>query len=113
MANIHRGDVDLALGSEVFTLRLTLQSLAEIEAAFGVSDLAALGERFAKGHLSARDLIRILAPAMRGGGLKRSDAEIAALIPAAHLPDIVSAISALMLATFGEAPPNPIRPQDA
>lgn len=112
MANSHRGDVDLKIGAENFTLRLTLQSLAEIEASFGVSDLVALGERLASGKLSASDLIHILGPAIRGGGLRKSDAEIAALLPAANLADIVTAISHLMLATFGDLSANPIRPQD-
>ena len=108
MANAHRGDVDLAIGSEIFTLRLTLQSLAEMEAAFGVADLVALGNRLSSGQLSAGDVIRILGPAIRGGGTQKSDAAIAALMPAAHLQDIVAAISALLTATFGEATPNPI-----
>ena len=108
MANAHRGDVDLAIGSEIFTLRFTLQSLAEMEAAFGVADLVALGNRLSSGQLAAGDVIRILGPAMRGGGTQKSDVEIAALMPASHLQDIVAAISALLTATFGEATPNPI-----
>ena len=107
MANFHRGDVDLTIGDQTFCLRLTLQSLAEIEAAFGVADLVALGERLSSGRLSAGDLIHILGPAIRGGGILKSDAEIAAMAPAASLADIVAAIGVLLERTFGEPTPNP------
>lgn len=112
MANAHRGDVDLLIGSQTFTLRLTLQALAEMEAAFEVDDLVSLGSRLSTGKLSANDVIRILGPAIRGGGEKRSDGEVAALTPAADLPAIVEAIGRLLVATFGDAPANPILPQD-
>ena len=39
---------------------LTLGALAELEAGFGVDDLSGLGERFASGRFSARDVTRIL-----------------------------------------------------
>ena len=107
MANLHRGDVDLTIGADTFRLRLTLQSLAEIEAAFGVSDLIALGERLSSGRLSASDLIHILGPAIRGGGILKSDTEIAALVPAASLAAVIAAIGALLELTFGESAPNP------
>ena len=66
MANFHRGDVDLVLGERVFTLRLTLQSLAEIEAAFALADLGGLGERFGTGRIAAKDLVILLGAAVRG-----------------------------------------------
>lgn len=114
MANHHRGDVDLVIGAQTFTLRLTLQALAEMEASFGVDDLVALGARLSSGSLSANDLIQILGPAIRGGGgTARSDADIAALMPAAELPSIVEAIARLLAATFGDVSANPILPQDA
>ena len=108
MANSYRGDVDLELQGQTFTLRLTLQSLAEMEGAFDVDSLPALGERLASGRLSAADLIRILGPAIRGGGVEKSDHEIARLLPASGLAEIMSAVARLMETTFGEAEPNPI-----
>ena len=53
MTNRRRGEVALELGGQRYTLCLTLGALAELEDAFGVADLAALGERFAAGRLSA------------------------------------------------------------
>lgn len=102
MTNPHRGDVTLRLRGETLTLRLTLGALAEIEAAFGASDLAALGARLAQGRIGARDLIAVLAAAARGGGLPISDADFASRVPAADVPACVAAFAGLLAATFGE-----------
>jgi hypothetical protein len=102
MANLHRGDVDLVLAGETLTLRLTLGALAEIEAAFGAGDLAALGERMAGGRLSAADLIRFLAAAARGAGHRLSDRDFADRVGAADLPACIAALHRLFAVTFGE-----------
>ena len=68
MANRHRGEIAADIGGERRRLVLTLGALAELEAAFGADDLAALTERFARGRMSARDLIRIIAAGLRGAG---------------------------------------------
>ena len=104
MANRHRGDVDLVLPGETLTLRLTLGALAEIEAAFGAPDLAALGERLARGKISAVDLIRLLAAAVRGGGRKLTDREFADRVTAAEIPACIAALGDLFAQTFGDAP---------
>lgn len=102
-ANDRRGEVALAIAGVPHVLRLTLQGLAELEAAFGVADLAALGERFASGRLASRDLITILAAGLRGGGLPVSDSQVAEMQldggPAAAL----AATMRLLLLTFGSS----------
>ena len=103
MANRHRGDVDLVLGEERWTLRLTLGALAEIESALGATDLIALGERLQAGRLAARDLIPILGAAARGGGARLSDGDVAARIAAADLPACIGAVASLFALTFGDA----------
>lgn len=102
MANRHRGEVTLDLGSERFTLRLTLGALAELESAFGAADLQALGERLAAGRLAARDLLTLLGVAARGGGTNLSDAALAARVPAARLDTCIAALTELFALTFGE-----------
>lgn len=110
MANIHRGEVDLVLADKTFTLRLTLQGLAELESAFGVADLTGLGIRFSGGNLATNDIIKILGIALRGGGFNKSNSEIANLIPASALPDVIAAIAQVLALTFGvsQSPSNPI-----
>lgn len=104
MANPHRGEVDLDLPSGRIPLRLTLGALAEIEASFGVADLAALGERLAGGRLASRDLVVFLAAAARGAGGGLSDADFARRLTATDLPAAIAALGALLHLTFGETP---------
>lgn len=111
MTNFHRGDVSLELGGERFTLRLTLQALAEIEAAFGVADLQALGERLSRGRVSARDLVLLLGASLRGGGAAMSDAALAQRITASDLPMAIAALGQVFALSFGgeaaAGSPNP------
>src|SRR4051812_21328117 len=111
MPNPHRGEVAVELGARRYTLCLTLGALAELEHAFGVADLPALGERFASGRLSARDLVTLLAVALRGGGHALTDAEVAALPLACGLEVLAGALGDCLAAAFGSVPANPPEPQ--
>ncbi len=111
MPNRRRGEVGLELGGERYTLCLTLGALAELEDAFGVADLQALGTRFTEGGLSSRDLIKLLGVALRGGGHELSDAMVAALPLECGIEPVVQALSDCFLLTFGAAE-NPPQPQD-
>jgi Phage tail tube protein, GTA-gp10 len=115
MPNRIRGEVALQLGDTRYALCLTLGALAELEDAFGVQDLMALSERFGTGRLSSRDLVTLLAIALRGGGHAMSDAQVANLPLHDGIEPIAAALADLLVATFGggEASPNPPDPQDA
>jgi hypothetical protein len=115
MANRRRGEVPLQLGAERYILCLTLGALAELEDAFGVEDLMALAERFGTGRLSSRDLLRLLAVALRGGGHDMSDTEVANLPLPEGIGPVASAIADLLMVTFGAeaSSPNPPQPQGA
>ncbi|ALA18301.1 MULTISPECIES: gene transfer agent family protein [unclassified Chelatococcus] len=110
MANLRRGEITAEIGGETFVLCLTLGALAELEDAFGVEDLAGLGERFARGRLSAGDMIRLISAAIRGGGRAMSDREVAALPIGQGLENLAAIIARLLAVTFGPgeaSPPNP------
>jgi hypothetical protein len=111
MPNRRRGEVGLELGGAPYTLCLTLGALAELEEAFGVQGLEALGARFAEGGLSSRDLVKLLGVALRGGGHDLSDAEVAALPLADGIEPVVQALTDCLILTFGPAENPP--PQDA
>jgi hypothetical protein len=115
MVNKRRGEVALQLGDKRYTLCLTLGALAELEEAFGVEDLMALAERFGTGRLSSRDLLRLLAVALRGGGHALSDAEVANLPLSDGIEPVASVIADLLVVTFGaeSTPSNPPHPQGA
>lgn len=73
--NRARGEVLLEIGGAQRRLCVTLGALAELEAAFDVGSIAELGERLA--HLSANELITVLAALVSGGGDAATAAEIA------------------------------------
>lgn len=103
MANRHRGEIDAELGGRVRTLVLTLGALAELEAAFGATDLVALAERFASGRLAARDLIRIIGAGLRGAGEAVCDDEVAAMTAPGGAAGFARIAAELIAATFADA----------
>lgn len=115
MSNPHRAEVSLELGGRRHVLRLTLQALAEIEAAFAVQGLDALGARLGGGKLGAADLARLLGALVRGGGEKIADSELAGMIEARDLPAIIAGIAAVFETSFGGegGRPDPLSPQNA
>lgn len=110
MPNPRRGEVGLTLAGKRYTLALTLGALAELEQAFDAQNLVELGERFAAGRLASRDLIRLLAAGLRGGGHDLSDEEVAAL-PIDGIEGVVDGVAAMLAAAFGDASENPPEPQ--
>lgn len=88
-------------------MRLTLQALAEIEAAFGASDLQALGERLSGGKLAARDLVVLLGATMRGGGAQLADTAIAMKIDASDISRAVAALGEVFRIAFSGDPVSP------
>ena len=74
--NRARGEVLLRVGARELRLCLTLGALAELEAAFEVGSLGELSERLA--HLTASDLIVVIAALSAGGGEGACAAELAA-----------------------------------
>jgi hypothetical protein len=103
MANHHRGEIEAEIGGRKRTLVLTLGALAELESAFGQDDLVALAERFAKGRMSARDLVRIIGAGLRAAGESVSDDEVAAMATPGGAEGYVRIAAALIEATFGTA----------
>lgn len=112
MPNRHRGEIEAELGGERRTLVLTLGALAELEAAFAADDLSALAQRFARGRMSARDLVRIIGAGLRGAGETIADEEVAKLAAADGAQGFVRIAAELLEATFGgPPPPGPPAPQ--
>ncbi|MFC0219228.1 rcc01693 family protein [Pseudochelatococcus lubricantis] len=99
MANRRRGEIEAVLAGERHKLVLTLGALAELEDAFGVADLVALGRRLAAGGLSARDITHILQAGLHGAG---SSLDASRLPVARALPEILRAVTELLTATFGQ-----------
>jgi hypothetical protein len=103
LANRHRGEIEAQLDGTTFRLVLTLGALAELEDAFGDSDMLALAARFEKGRLSARDCMRVIAAGLRGAGHAVSDADVAAMQSDGGAVGYVDIVARLLTATFGGA----------
>ena len=101
MANRHRGEIEARLDGAAFKLVLTLGALAELEDAFGDTDMLALAARFEKGRLSARDCVRVIAAGLRGAGHALSDADVAAMQSDDGATGYVDIVARLLTATFG------------
>jgi hypothetical protein len=102
--NPRRGEIEAEFGGRRYVLCLTLGALAELEAAFGASDLVALAERFSAGRMSAHDAIQIIAAGLRGGGNEITEEEVAKLTSPGGAAGYVKVVSSLLTATFGAAP---------
>jgi len=74
--NFARGEVLLTINGEPRKLCVTLGALAELEAAFDVASFAELGERLA--HLTASDLLIVVAALTAGGGAPLNTAALRA-----------------------------------
>lgn len=98
--NRHRGEVGAVIDGCPQTLCLTLRSLAELEDAFGVDDLGALSQRFAKG-VSATDVATIIAAGLRGSGADVSADSVAAMRFEGGAAGAAQLCTDLLNATFG------------
>ncbi|MGY6633259.1 MAG: gene transfer agent family protein [Alkalilacustris sp.] len=77
MVNPHAGEVALWVDGRRRVLKLTLGALAELEAALGADSLVALVARFETGAFTTRDVLRVLAAGLHGGGWRGDPAELA------------------------------------
>jgi hypothetical protein len=103
MANARRGEVEAVLDGQTYVLCLTLGALAELEDAFGASDLTALMGRFATGKLSARDLSEVIAAGLRGGGEDASARDVAAMRCDGGVAGFAAIAARLLEQAFGTA----------
>ena len=102
-ANARRGEVSAIIDGRERILCLTLGALAQLEAAFGESDLNGLAERFATGRLSARDLMRIVAAGLCGGGEHVIEDDVAAMTADGGLAALAETVAQLLRLTFGDS----------
>ena len=101
MANRRRGEVEAIVDGRPAVLCLTLGALCALERAFEVDDLAALADRFAAGRLSARDVVRIFACGLAGGGRTTSEDEVMAMRIDGGLVGATRVVADLLALTFG------------
>ncbi len=101
MTNAHRGEIEARLDGKAYRLCLTLNALAELEAAFGDEDMLALATRFETGRLSARDAVRIISAGLRGGGHDICDEDVGRMQTDGGAAGFVDIVARLLSVTFG------------
>jgi len=102
--NRHRGEISAEIEGEHYRLCLTLGALAELETAFGDTDLLALAERFEQGRISAGDAILVLGAGLRGAGHIITNEELAGLQITGGAGGYLRLVVDLLEATF--SPPQ-------
>jgi hypothetical protein len=116
-ANARRGEVEAMVDGERRILCLTLGSLAELETAFGVDNIADLAAQFAGGRIGATDMIAILGAALRGGGNRVEDEDVRDMRIDGGVEGAIKLTAALLSAAFlsgpERTPKNPFKPQQA
>jgi hypothetical protein len=108
MPNPHRGEIEALLDGTPFSLVLTLGALAELEHAFGDTDMLALAERFQTGRLSARDAQRIIGAGLRGAGHEIVDEAVGRMRAEGGAAGFVDIVARLLGATFGSHSGSPV-----
>jgi hypothetical protein len=101
MTNKHRGEIEARFDGKTFRLCLTLGALAELEQAFGDTDMVALATRFESGRISARDCIKIIAAGLRGAGYDVTEADVSGMQSENGAAGFVDVVARLLAATFG------------
>lgn len=76
MANPWAGEVEVLLDGAPHVAKLTLGSLAELEAGLQAGSLVELIERFEAGRYSSRDVLALLVAGLRGGGWRGTAADL-------------------------------------
>ena len=107
MPNPHRGEIEAVLDGKPYRLCLTLGALAELEQAFGDTDMLALAERFQSGRLAARDAQRVIGAGLRGGGTDIADEAVARLRADGGAAGYVDIVARLLNAIFAGATTPP------
>lgn len=102
MVNPERGEVGLVVNGQERVLRLTLGSLAALEARLEASSLAELVGTFEAGDLRSDHLILLLWAGLNGGGLAVSCNDVAAARIDGGPVAAARAAGRLLHATFAE-----------
>ncbi len=76
MANPWAGEVSLEMDGKSHVLKLTLGSLAELEAGLASGSLVDLVQRFESGGFCTRDVLALIVAGLRGGGWQGTPEDI-------------------------------------
>src|SRR5690349_12570721 len=99
MAKPLRGECEVDLGGEKFTLRLALGQIEELEARLDVG-LVELCRRFTTNQAKVSEAREVIAQGFAGAGIKKSNQQIAVLVEKAGIGVMETAMK-MLLTIFG------------
>jgi len=76
MVNPYHGEVALTLDGEEHPMRLSLGSLAALEASMGDDSLLSMVERFESGQFKTADLCQLLLAGLQGAGWQGDESDL-------------------------------------
>lgn len=103
LANPWAGEVVVRVNERDHVCKLTLGSLAELEAGMGADTLVDLVQRFETGGYSSRDVMALIVAGLRGGGWDGSAADLRTAEIAGGPLGAAQAAATLLVRAFGPA----------
>lgn len=101
MANPLRGQISLNLGQKEYKARLTVDAIMQIEDALDMG-IIKVAQNMAQGDVRLGSIVKILTPALRGGGNNLQEADVIKLIQQAGIVEatrVVAEMLALVLSS--------------
>lgn len=95
MPNKLRGEVLINLAGTEYKARLTMHGIMGIEANIGMG-LLALAQKMGEGDIMVSQLIKVLTPALRGGGNDLQEKDVINLVQEAGLVKATGAVAQLV-----------------
>jgi len=102
-ANPWAGEVIVAVNGQDHVCKLTLGSLAELEAGLGADTLVDLVQRFEGNAYSTRDVMALIVAGLRGGGWIGSSDDLLTAEIAGGPVGAAQAAATLLVRAFGQA----------
>ncbi len=99
MTNPMRGQVQLDIGKETYKARLTIDAILQIEETCG-KGIMKLATSMSEGDISMKDIIYILTPALRGGGMDINENAVKKIVADVGIVECTRAVATLLTATL-------------
>lgn len=95
MANPLKGEIDLKLGSESYKVRLTVDSIMQIETAVGCG-IIKLAQKMSDGDIRLSDLVTVLTFSLRNGGNNITDKDVIKIVQNVGIVETTKAVAEII-----------------
>lgn len=99
MTNPMKGEIQITLGEEEYTTRLTIDAIIKIESALDKGILS-ITQRLSEADIRVNELVVILTHALRGGGNNLKEKDVMKLVGEAGIVPCCQAVAELLTSTL-------------